>query len=193
MSQSSARQVSRGGLDDDVQLARAAAGGDPHSLRTILERVTGRMRATAWNLSRDGHDAQDLVQEGLLKVTRPAVLERYRGDGPLDAYLLSVGVRAMISSARPGRADAARTSLVPELESQLSSEDDTDRPVASDTMKEALATLPERARAVLLLIAVGDLRYAEVARALDMEVGTVKSTYSRARATLRRQLTRPDR
>ena len=55
-------------------------------------------------------------------------------------------------------------------------------------MRAALGGLPERARAVVLLVAVGDLSYAEVAAALDMEVGTVKSTYSRARSALRAQL-----
>ena len=49
-------------------------------------------RGAAWNLARDGHEAQDLVQEALLKVMRPDVLGRYRGDGPLDGYLLLVGV-----------------------------------------------------------------------------------------------------
>ena len=55
-------------------------------------------------------------------------------------------------------------------------------------MRPALLGLPERARAVVLLVAVGDLGYAEVARVLGMEVGTVKSTYSRARVTLRAAL-----
>ena len=55
-------------------------------------------------------------------------------------------------------------------------------------MRRALLVLPERARTVVLLVAVGDLSYAEVATALGMEVGTVKSTYSRARAQLRAEL-----
>ena len=41
---------------------------------------------------------------------------------------------------------------------------------------------------MVLLVAVGDLSYIEVAHALDMEVGTVKSTYSRARSALRKSL-----
>jgi RNA polymerase sigma factor (sigma-70 family) len=55
-------------------------------------------------------------------------------------------------------------------------------------MRRALLGLPERARSVVLLVAVGDMGYAEVATVLGMEVGTVKSTYSRARSTLRAAL-----
>jgi RNA polymerase sigma-70 factor (ECF subfamily) len=58
-------------------------------------------------------------------------------------------------------------------------------------MREVLAaidTLPEEQRAVLLLVGVEDLSYAEAARALDVPVGTVMSRLSRGRERLRRVL-----
>ena len=59
----------------------------------------------------------------------------------------------------------------------------------SAPLRAALGALPERARAVVLLVAIGDLTYGEVAQTLEMEVSTAKSTYSRARAALRTSLT----
>ena len=154
----------------------------------MLERVTRRLRGAAWNLARDGHEAQDLVQEALLKITRPDVLGRYRGDGPLDGYLLSVGVRAMISAGRSRQSRSDRMVLTGEPELHAGGARDRDPAFLSGSMRAALGALPERARAVVLLVAVGDLSYIEVAHALDMEVGTVKSTYSRARSALRKSL-----
>ena len=58
------------------------------------------------------------------------------------------------------------------------------RPLLTD----ALAELPDRDRDVLLLIACEDLTYEEVARALCVPVGTVRSRLHRARAELRRRL-----
>ena len=172
----------------DVDLAAAAARGDERALRQLLERVTRRLRGAAWNLSRDGYEAQDLVQEALLKITRPETLKSYRGDGPLDGYLLSVGVRAMISVGRSRQSRSDRMVLTGEPERHAGESPDREPGLLSGSMRTALAALPERARAVVLLVAVGDLGYAEVAQALGMEVGTVKSTYSRARSALRTQL-----
>jgi len=172
----------------DLQRASGAASGDPVALRNLLERVTPRIRASAWNLCRDGHEAQDLAQEALLRITRPEVLRGYRGEGPLDGYLLSIAVRTMISAGRTHRARAARTTLTGEPEEHAGGREDPAGTMLSPAVRDALAALPERARAVVLLIAVGDLSLAEVAAALGMEVGTVKSTYSRARTVLRGRL-----
>jgi RNA polymerase sigma-70 factor (ECF subfamily) len=172
----------------DLRVARAAAARDHAVLRDLLGRLTPRLRAAAWNLGGAGHDPQDLVQEALLKITRPEVLGRYRGEGPLDGYLLAVGVRAMISATRRTRTASERSFLTDEPEVHSAGRDDPDPAGLSAGMRLALLGLPERARSVVLLVAVGDMGYAEVATALGMEVGTVKSTYSRARSTLRAAL-----
>jgi RNA polymerase sigma-70 factor (ECF subfamily) len=172
----------------DLRVARAAAARDHGVLRELLGRLTPRLRAAAWNLGGAGHDPQDLVQEALLRITSTDVLGRYRGEGPLDGYLLAVGVRAMISAARRTRTERERSFLTDEPEHHAAGRDDPDPAGLSADMRRALLVLPERARSVVLLVAVGDLGYAEVATALGMEVGTVKSTYSRARASLRAAL-----
>jgi RNA polymerase sigma-70 factor (ECF subfamily) len=59
----------------------------------------------------------------------------------------------------------------------------------SGAVAAALADLPARDRDVLLLHAWGELPYADIARALDIPVGTVRSRLSRARRVLRHRLT----
>jgi RNA polymerase sigma-70 factor (ECF subfamily) len=172
----------------DLRAARAAAARDQRVLRELLGRLTPRLRSASWNLGGAAHDPQDLVQEALLRITSADVLGRYRGEGPLDGYLLAVGVRAMISAARRTRTERERSFLTDEPEQHAAGRDDPGPAGLSADMRRALLTLPERARSVVLLVAVGDLGYAEVATALGMEVGTVKSTYSRARSTLRAAL-----
>ncbi len=174
--------------DRDLRVARAAAARDHKVLRELLGRLTPKLRGAAWNLSGGGHDPQDLVQEALLRITSTDILGRYRGEGPLDGYLLAVGVRAMISSTRRGRTERERSFLTDEPEYHASGREDPDPAGLSSGMRDSLLALPERARSVVLLVAVGDMGYAEVATALGMEVGTVKSTYSRARTTLRAAL-----
>ena len=66
--------------------------------------------------------------------------------------------------------------------------DRVDAAVAAGEVSDAVASLDSGCRDVLLLIAWADLAYAEVAEALDIPIGTVRSRLSRARQQLRRRL-----
>jgi RNA polymerase sigma-70 factor (ECF subfamily) len=179
---------------EDRALARAGAAGNPAALRTVLERVTGRLRGMAWHVSHDHHDCQDLCQEALLKVTSRAVLERYRGDAPLDAYLVRVGVRAILSIVRTRRDRERRATVlldrVPERV-PVAAEPEARRSL-DPPLREALLRLPVRVRLIVLLIAVGEYSYLETADLIGVPVGTVKSAYSRARTLLRGALVTPE-
>jgi RNA polymerase sigma-70 factor (ECF subfamily) len=175
-------------FEEDRTLARIAASGDDAALRALLRRVTPRLKSMGWHMSYDSYESEDLCQEALLKITSPAVLRRYRGDGPLEAYLLNVGVRAMLSVRRTRRSaqwrEAVVTESVPEPAPGATS------PIASldPTLRAAFEQLPDRARLIVLLIAIGDYSYHDVAEVVELPVGTVKSAYSRARASLRAAL-----
>jgi RNA polymerase sigma factor (sigma-70 family) len=70
--------------------------------------------------------------------------------------------------------------------------DQVDRQVTAEAfgpqLARALAAMPRGRRDALLLVAWGDLSYAEVAQALDVRIGTVRSRINRARTQLRREL-----
>ena len=171
----------------DIELAARAAARDETELRGLLERLSPRLLRIGWHMSHDHHEAENLCQEALMKITAPTVLRGYRGEGALDGYLVGVGVRAMISRQRLRRGWRDHVALVDEPPS-VGASPEVEAGGLSAPVRTALAALPERARLVVLLIAIGDLTYAQVGAALGLEVGTVKSTYSRARAALRESL-----
>jgi RNA polymerase sigma-70 factor (ECF subfamily) len=83
----------------------------------------------------------------------------------------------------------ARTGADPVMEPFTDRIDDrVSASAASRRLATALARLPEKLRDTLLLVAWGDLSYEEVAAALGVPVGTVRSRVSRARSKLRRAL-----
>lgn len=83
----------------------------------------------------------------------------------------------------------ARTGSDPVMESFTDTVDDrVSANTASRRLAAALARLPAELRDTLLLVAWGDLSYEEVARALGVPIGTVRSRVSRARNKLRRTL-----
>jgi RNA polymerase sigma factor (sigma-70 family) len=176
----------------ELAVARAAAAREEDAVREIVGRVASRLRSIAWHMCFDHHETEDLCQEALAKVTLPSVLEAFRAEGPLDAYLANVGVRAMISRQRTkgvwrGRVDPVADPPDPG-DAGPSPERLVDDRSFSGPLRRALQSLPERARLTVLLISVGDLTYEQTAAVLGLKVGTVKSTYHRARVELQRQL-----
>ena len=82
-----------------------------------------------------------------------------------------------------------RTGVDPVMEPFTAASDARiDAAVAHHRLAAALADLPARHRDVLLLVAWGDLTYAEVAQTLGVKIGTVRSRMSRARESIRRTL-----
>jgi RNA polymerase sigma-70 factor (sigma-E family) len=136
---------------------------------------------TAFLIVWDLPEAEDIVQETLLEVARRWPRVR-RMQHPL-AYARRILVNRALSAAT--RRAQARTELTGAWPSAQA--DETARPDAIDTHDElmrALAALPPRQRAVLVLRYFLDLPEAEVTAALKCSLGTVKSTASRGLARL---------
>ncbi len=150
---------------------------DDAAFRDFVIRQRTRLLRTAYLLTGHRHDAEDLVQTALIK----AVPHWHRISGDPEAYVRRILVRENISRWRGRR---WREVVVEDPgEVGLHDEDVTGR----IALHRALAQLPPRQRAVLVLRYFDDLSEAETARAIGCSVGTVKSTTSRALARLREQ------
>ncbi|MEV0680582.1 SigE family RNA polymerase sigma factor [Actinosynnema sp. NPDC050436] len=141
------------------------------------------MRGTAYLLCHDWHRAEDLVQAAFAKlyVAWPRI-DRHEA---LDAYTRRTLVRTFVSELRRGWFRRERVSdSTPEAEG-VGRGSVEDRLV----LLEALAEVPPRQRAVLVLRYWEDLSVEETARALRCSEGTVKSQAARGLQTLRGLIT----
>jgi RNA polymerase sigma-70 factor (sigma-E family) len=143
---------------------------------------------TAYLIAWDLGEAEDLVQETLLKLARRWPRVR-RMEHPA-AYAR----RILVNLALDGRARRARSreeltgGTPPERPDTHHHRADPAAAQRHDELLDALAALPERTRAVLVLRYFLDLPEAEVAAALRCSLGTVKSTASRGLARLEQTL-----
>lgn len=155
--------------------------------REFTEYVAGRSAAlgrTAHLLCGDWHRAEDLVQSVLIRLY--AVWPRLRDRGALDAYVRRMLVRAYLNERRrPWRREDVHAEP-PEVESVSDYGTVENRMV----LIEALAALPPRQRAVVVLRYWDDYSLEETAASLGCAVGTVKSQAARGLATLRAHLNR---
>jgi RNA polymerase sigma-70 factor (sigma-E family) len=150
--------------------------------RGFREYVTTRSQSllrTAYLLTGNRADAEDLVQAALAKTYQ--AWDRIEDRQALDGYVRKAMVNTHISWWRRRRLDEYPTDEIP------------DRAVADhapgsdlqDTLRRAIDRLPQRMRAAVVLRYYEDMTEAEVADALGVSLGTVKSTVSRAVAKLR--------
>jgi RNA polymerase sigma-70 factor (sigma-E family) len=158
--------------------------------RDYVEFVTARLpglRRLAYLLIGDGHRADDLVQQTCTALY--VHWGRARVADNLDAYVRRMLVRAFVDERR--RSWTRRVDLDDQALDRPAPEP-TD-PAQALVLRQALAQVPPRQRAVLVLRFLCDLSVAEVAQVLDCSPGTVKSQTSHGLAALRRLLGEPAR
>ena len=150
----------------------------------VAARSAGLLR-TAYLLTGNKPDAEDLLQIALAKTY--LAWNRIRERDAVDAYVRRVLVNTQTSRWRRRRVDEYATDRLPERAEPADADADADADaiVLHDALWQALAGLPRRQRAVVVLRYYEDLTEAETARVLGISAGTVKSATSRALARLR--------
>ncbi|CAB5722152.1 RNA polymerase sigma factor CnrH [Delftia tsuruhatensis] len=150
----------------------------------ILEHLPG-LRRYARLLAGDAWAADDLVQDTLERACRKWLL--WRPDGDLRAWLFTL-MHNLYLNQRRSAARGQWLDLDSVSETLAAPEDGSE---AARDLERCLQRLPAEQRAVLLLVSVEDMSYADTARVLQLPLGTVMSRLSRARTRLRELMEAP--
>ena len=144
----------------------------------VLARGTALLRM-AIMLTGNKADAEDLVQAALAKTF--LAWDKINDHAALDAYVRRAMVNTHISWWRRRRVEEFPTAELPDqVVADHARESDT-----AEVVRRALDRLPQRMRAAVMLRYFDDMTEPEIAAALGISLGTVKSTVSRAVARLR--------
>ena len=185
-----------------AQFLERLRSGDALAFSRLVEERHGDIYALLYRLTEDAEEARDLTQETFLQAFRN--IAGFRGEADLRTWLYRIAVNQARNRWRWWK--RRRRDKTVSLDAPTS--DDNDTPLsaglanetASDPEQQALARERERAllsalstlsrpyREVIVLRDIEGLSYDEVAQALDMNIGTVKSRLSRGRDELRRRL-----
>lgn len=161
----------------------AAQQGDARALDALLRRHQSRVHAVCRRIAGNDADAQDATQEALLAIVRG--LPRYDGRAAFGTWAYRVATNACLDELRRrGR----RPVPVEEIVERADHDGAGDRLADRMLIDAALAELPEEFRACVALRDLCDLDYAQIAEALDIPPGTVRSRIARGRAALAEQL-----
>jgi RNA polymerase sigma-70 factor (ECF subfamily) len=184
---------------DDKILVQKCQNGDSDAMQRLIIRYQDRIYNTILKICGNRDDAAELTQETFVKVIEN--INTFKGQSAFYTWLFRVAVnltfnyckrrfklenRSLDAPAGPGYDDAAK-----QLGAFLADKSAEDPAVLAqkketgEIIMSCLARLDDAHRAVLVLRDIEGLSYAEIGDILEIELGTVKSRLSRARANLR--------
>lgn len=181
----------------DAELVAAARAGDRAALERLLERFEPRIYRFGMKMCRHPEDAEDILQETLITMTRS--IGDFRGASSLSTWLWSIARSFCLKKRR-------RSKFAPEREESLEADAETsgaaravadpgrspDEEVADRELRTALEAAIDHLelmyREVLVLRDVEGLAASEVAAVLDLSIEAVKSRLHRARLAVRAEV-----
>jgi RNA polymerase sigma-70 factor (ECF subfamily) len=190
--------INGAGSTEVAQLVARAREGDRTAFDGLVERYSGRIYNIALRITGSREEAEDCAQEAFVRAF--ASLPRFRGEAAFSTWLYRIAINAANDAAR-------RASSRPLLSSETgggnpgSGQDSLEETVSPDSagspeqelvksqrreiILQAIRSLTEGHRTVIVLYDLQGLSYDEIARIVGVRVGTVKSRLNRARLALR--------
>lgn len=195
-----AAEVSRAYTIADSDFVERLRKGDAEAFDTLITRYSGDIYSLLCRITEDADEARDLTQETFLSALK--AVKSFRGDAELKTWLFRIALnhsrnrfrwwkrrrRSETTSLDSPLGDGATT-----LGDTIADEGETPEQVVlrlerQEQLMSALGKLPEIFREAIVLCDIEGLSYEDIARTLNINIGTVKSRVARGREQLRKRL-----
>ena len=181
----------------DGELVTAAQAGDAAAVDLLLRRHYDRVHAVCRRIAGGTRDADDAAQEAMIRVVQN--LDRFDGRAAFGTWVYRIATNTALDELRKRKrrpqlhviADEDDHRVLDGPVDQIAHRE-IDSVVDRITIDDALADLPEEFKVAVVMRDVGDLDYADIAAALDVPIGTVKSRIARGRRMLIEKLGNQD-
>ena len=184
----------------DTDFIEKLKAGDAMAFDNLVRRYAGDVYALLYRLTENAEDAGDLTQETFLSALK--AIKGFRGDAELKTWLFRIALNQSRNRFRWWKRrsrdktfslDATIGSSELQIQDTLASdsldpEETAIRREREVALRSALAELPEIFRVVVIMCDIEGLSYDEIAQALELNLGTVKSRIARGRHELRNRL-----
>lgn len=173
---------------NEILLIARARTGDSAAFGELVEQYRDSVYRLAYRMCGNAHDADEAAQEAFVAAWRG--LPNFRGDAKFSTWLYRLTTNASIDlMRRENRHRAVAEDEMPEIEDRADSpQQQVERTEQQEAVQQALASLSEDYREILLLRYMQELDYTEIAEVLRLPAGTVKSRLNRAKAALKSAL-----
>ena len=147
----------------------------------LYNRFSPRMLGVCYRFAKNREDAEDMLQEGFIKVFTQ--LHQYRGEGALEGWIRRIIVHTCINVLKKNKKFADSVDII-HAHSIYVREDMIPSIMQAKQVVECIRILPIGYRTVLNLYAIEGYSHKEIAAILEIEESTSRSQYTRAKAML---------
>lgn len=181
----------------DKELVEAFKAGSEAAFDELISRYASKMYQTAYGLIGNKQDAEEVVQDSLIRIHRH--LSQFRGDSSFSTWVYRIvvnlsrnkyqwnrrrGSESTISLVEMAKDDEQQNVEYTMPDTKLGPDRIYEGSESEQKIMDALNSLPEKLREVMILRHIEDLSYEEIADMLGCNLGTVKSRISRARESV---------
>ncbi len=178
-------------MDDDAVLMREAAGGDQNAFATLVERYRVRAVNFAYRFLGDHQAAEDVAQEAFVRAYQSR--HRYRPAATFATWFFRILSNLCLNEVRRRKRQGlvfgppnAATTATPDP--SASPDAQYEQQELGTAVRRALAALPEKQRLAVILQRYEDMDYEQIGRIIGASRGAVDGLLSRAKGTLRQEL-----
>ena len=178
-------------MDDDLELVRRAKKGEHDAFNGIIEKYYRSVLNLVYRFyGCEPHEAEDIAQEVFLRIFRS--IGKFEGRSSFFTYLYKVTMNLCFKKRKSSKAVASLDELQDHgaglCDSRSSVESDYQKEELGKMVHEAISSLPEEQRAVVVLNRFQGLSYEEIAQVLNLSLPAVKSRLHRAKIALKEKL-----
>lgn len=173
----------------EEQMLAGAVRNNAAAQETLYNRFSPRMLGVCYRFAKSREDAEDMLQEGFIKIFTQ--LHQYRGDGSLEGWIRRIIVHTCINILKKNKKFAETVDLIHAHNLHLK-EDMVPSIIQAKQVVECIRLLPLGYRTVLNLYAIEGYSHKEIGQLLDIEESTSRSQYTRAKAMLEEVLVKKD-
>lgn len=169
----------------DANLVRLCQNGDMAAFEQLFYKYQEQVYSTAYRMMNNQEDAQDLTQEIFLRAYQK--ISKFSFTSAFSTWLYRLAVNLCVDALRK-RKRTANTTPLEEAASQADASTPEDHAISTDRERqvwEAINSLKEKERAIIILRDIEGLSYKEIAEVFKCSLGRVKSRLHEARQRLK--------
>jgi len=170
------------------KIVKGCIKGDRAMQSVLYERYYSKMMGICYRYAKDSDEAKDLLHDGFLKIFRS--LDKYKFNGSLEGWIRRLMINSAIDHYRKYKNifSLSESNIEDVVEPDTSGEEDIYSSFNEKMIMEAVQNLSPAYRTVFNLYAIEGYSHKEIAEKLNINIGTSKSNFAKARMNLKIQL-----
>ncbi|RTL57145.1 MAG: sigma-70 family RNA polymerase sigma factor [Sphingobacteriales bacterium] len=168
-------------------IIKGCLNNEPAAHQELYQRYSPKMLAVCYRFAKNREDAEDMLQEGFIRVF--SQIHQFRAQGAFEGWVRRIIVHTCINVLKKNKKFNESVDIIHATNIQVR-EESVPSIIQAKQIVECIRMLPIGYRTVLNLFALEGYSHKEIADMLDIEESTSRSQYTRAKAMLQEILVR---